>query len=113
MWRREWMVLFVQAEDGIRGAHWAREFSVCSSDLPFDELGRVRLADVEEALAEHDDVALLTVLTANNEVGTVQPVAEIVALAGARGVPVHADARSGERRVGKECVSSCRSLWLP
>lgn len=60
--------------------------------LPIDEFGRVRLADVEAALAAHDDVALLTVLTANNEVGTIQPVAELVELAAAHGVPVHADA---------------------
>jgi cysteine desulfurase len=60
--------------------------------LPIDEFGRVRLADVEAALAAHDDVALLTVLTANNEVGTIQPVAGLVELAAAHGVPVHADA---------------------
>ena len=38
------------------------------------------------------DVALLTLLWANNEVGTLQPVAEAAALAAAHGVPVHVDA---------------------
>ncbi|HRN29349.1 MAG TPA: cysteine desulfurase family protein, partial [Terrimesophilobacter sp.] len=62
--------------------------------LPIDELGRIRVDAAERVLAEHDDVALLTFLWANNEVGTIQPVAELVALADAKGVPVHVDAVS-------------------
>src|SRR5690606_26382152 len=46
----------------------------------------------EAALADPRDVALVTALWANNEVGTVQPVAEIVRIATAAGVPVHLDA---------------------
>jgi len=60
--------------------------------IPIDEVGGVRLDALERALGP--DVALVTVLTANNEVGTIQPVNEIVALAAAHGVPVHADAVS-------------------
>ncbi|MCU1424569.1 MAG: cysteine desulfurase, partial [Microbacteriaceae bacterium] len=44
------------------------------------------------AAALGTDVALVTVLSANNEVGTVQPVDHISALAAAHGVPVHVDA---------------------
>lgn len=58
--------------------------------IPIDELGRIDLSALEAALG--DDVALVTVLSANNEVGTIQPVAEIAALAAAHGVPVHVDA---------------------
>ena len=61
--------------------------------LPIDGLGRIDLAALEAALG--DDVALVTVLSANNEVGTIQPVAEIAALAAAHGVPVHVDAIAG------------------
>ena len=61
--------------------------------LPVDGLGRIDLAALEAALG--DDVALVTVLSANNEVGTIQPVAEIAALAAAHGVPVHVDAIAG------------------
>jgi len=58
-----------------------------------DELGRIRLAALEAALAVGgDEVALVTALWANNEVGTIQPVAEIVAVAARYGVPVHLDA---------------------
>ncbi len=60
--------------------------------IPVDSLGRIDLASVESALA--DDVALVTLLWANNEVGTIQPVAEVAALAAAHGVPVHVDAVS-------------------
>ena len=59
-------------------------------EVPIDATGRIDLAALEAALA--DDVALLSIIWANNEVGTVQPIAEIVALAARHGVPVHADA---------------------
>jgi len=58
--------------------------------VPIDGLGRIDLGYLEKALG--DDVAFVTVLSANNEVGTLQPVAEIAALAAAHGVPVHVDA---------------------
>ena len=59
--------------------------------LPVDPRGRVLLDSIAEALAGRD-VALCTVMWANNEVGTVQPVAEIAALCRAAGVPFHSDA---------------------
>jgi cysteine desulfurase len=58
--------------------------------VPVDELGRVRPEAFAEALGP--DVAVATVMWANNEVGTVQPVAELAALARAAGVPFHTDA---------------------
>ncbi|ROQ41383.1 cysteine desulfurase [Frondihabitans sp. PhB188] len=60
--------------------------------IPLDALGRVSLEFLRRALAEHDDVALVTLLWANNEVGTLQPVDQVVALAAEYGVPVHSDA---------------------
>ena len=61
--------------------------------IEVDELGRIRLDALEAALAVGgDDVALVTAIWANNEVGTIQPVAEIVAAAARYGVPVHLDA---------------------
>ena len=44
------------------------------------------------ASAIRDDTTLLTVMYANNEVGAVQPIGELVRIAHARGVPVHTDA---------------------
>jgi len=62
--------------------------------IPVDALGRIDLGALEAALASPQDVALVTALWANNEVGTLQPVDRIAALAAAAGVPVHLDAIS-------------------
>jgi cysteine desulfurase len=59
-------------------------------EVPVDRLGRVDLAALERMLGP--DVALVSILLANNEVGTIQPVAEVVALASRFDVPVHIDA---------------------
>ena len=58
--------------------------------LPVDEYGRVHPDVLADALA--DDVALVSVMWANNEVGTVQPVRELAEVAAAAGVPLHTDA---------------------
>ncbi len=55
-----------------------------------DETGMVDPADVERACRE--DTVLVSVMLANNEVGTVQPVGEIAAIARKRGIIVHTDA---------------------
>lgn len=61
--------------------------------LPVDSVGRVSVADVESAISEADGcAALVTVMWANNEIGTVQPVHEIAAVCRAAGVPFHTDA---------------------
>jgi cysteine desulfurase len=60
--------------------------------VPVDALGRIDLDALEEALAEPADVALVTSLWASNEVGTIQPVDRIAALAAAASVPLHLDA---------------------
>lgn len=52
--------------------------------------GIVRLDDLKNAIRE--DTALVTIMSANNEVGTVQPVAEIGALCREKGVVFHTDA---------------------
>ncbi|MGO4384539.1 cysteine desulfurase family protein [Specibacter sp. RAF43] len=62
--------------------------------LPVDETGTVSLDALSRELDDGgaDSVALVTCMWANNEVGTVEPVAEVVALAAAHGIPVHSDA---------------------
>ncbi len=61
--------------------------------LPVDGTGRVRPEALESALAaDPASASLVTVMWANNEVGTVQPVAELAAVAAAYGVPIHSDA---------------------
>ncbi len=55
-----------------------------------DRQGLVDPDDVRKAL--RDDTALVSIMHANNEVGTIEPIAEIAALAHARGALVHTDA---------------------
>ncbi|MCP2287326.1 cysteine desulfurase family protein [Nocardia amikacinitolerans] len=61
--------------------------------LPVDADGVVSPRSLRAALAEHpDEVALVTVMWANNEVGAIQPIAELAAVAQEFGVPMHSDA---------------------
>ena len=58
--------------------------------LDVHEDGVVRLEDLEAAVRE--DTALVTIMFANNEIGTVQPITEIGALCREKGIPFHCDA---------------------
>ena len=58
--------------------------------LDVHEDGVVRLEDVAAAIRE--DTALVTIMFANNEIGTVQPIKEIGALCRVKGIPFHTDA---------------------
>ncbi|MGY2875576.1 cysteine desulfurase [Marmoricola sp. URHA0025 HA25] len=74
--------------------HWLADEEGAEVVLtPVDALGRIDLdafrASVE---ADPESVALVSVMWANNEVGTVQPIADVVAIAHAHGIPVHTDA---------------------
>ena len=61
--------------------------------LPVDSLGRLDLDAFRASVERHpEDVALVSVMWANNEVGTVQPIAEVVEIAHRHGIPVHTDA---------------------
>jgi len=61
--------------------------------LPVDKFGRVAPSALRAALAEAPDTAaLVTVMWANNEVGTIEPIAELAAVAREFGVPLHTDA---------------------
>src|SRR5690348_17013587 len=60
--------------------------------LPTAADGSVSAAALREVLTRHNDVALVSVMWANNEVGTVMPAAELAAVAAEFGVPMHSDA---------------------
>jgi cysteine desulfurase len=64
--------------------------------VPVDRLGRVDVAAYDRAL---DGAALASLMTANHEVGTLQPVAEVAAACRARGVPLHTDAAQSAGRL--------------
>lgn len=67
-----------------------RRFGVEHTLVPVDSCGRVSAKDIQCAL--QPETVLISVMHANNEVGTIQPVEEISAIAKAAGVLLHADA---------------------
>jgi cysteine desulfurase len=64
------------------------------SRVPVDKYGRVNLRKLERRI--RDDTILISVQFANNEIGTIQPVAEIGSLAEERGIAFHSDAVAAE-----------------
>lgn len=58
--------------------------------VPVDRFGRVSQSDVESAL--RPDTALVSIMHANNEVGTIQPIRQIAAITRKRGILLHTDA---------------------
>ncbi len=68
--------------------------------LPVDETGLVSLEDVKNAIK--DTTVLISVMYANNEVGTIEPIAEIAKIAKEHGVCMHTDA---VQAVGAEVIN--------
>ncbi|GAA3586033.1 MULTISPECIES: cysteine desulfurase family protein [Streptomyces] len=74
--------------------HWLGEHEGATIEyLPVDSQGRVHPDALREAIArDPHDVALATVMWANNEIGTVMPIRELADVAAEFDVPLHADA---------------------
>jgi len=58
--------------------------------LPVDEYGLVSPKDVKNAIK--DNTALITIMYANNEIGTIQPIEEIIEIANENNIQIHTDA---------------------
>lgn len=67
-----------------------KRFGFEATFLPVDANGMIDPQDVAAAI--RDDTALISIMYANNEVGTIQPIAEIGEIAKERGIPFHTDA---------------------
>jgi cysteine desulfurase len=74
----------------LRTCEWLETLGATVTYLPVDNYGFVNPADVEAAIT--DRTILVSVMHANNEVGTIEPIAEIGAITKARGIPFHVDA---------------------
>lgn len=68
----------------------ASDFGFELTRLPVDEYGQVSPQDVARLLTP--DTALVSVILANNEIGTINPISEIAAICRERGVVLHSDA---------------------
>ncbi len=78
-------------------AYWLRTQGWEISVVAVDKYGLVDPTDVGKALRE--DTALVSIMHANNEVGTIQPIAEIATLAHARGALMHTDAAQSPGKI--------------
>src|SRR5690606_34969370 len=74
--------------------HWLAEHQGAAVPwLPVVDTGRVAVDALRETCdAYGDEIALISVMWANNEVGTLQPIPELAAVAAAWGIPFHTDA---------------------
>ncbi|GLW24534.1 cysteine desulfurase [Microbispora amethystogenes] len=88
------LVSAIEHHAALDPAHWLGDNHDARVELlPVDEQGRVHPETLREAIArDPDDVALVSVMWANNEVGTVQPVRVLAAIAHEHGIPFHTDA---------------------
>ena len=80
--------------------------------LPVDEFGRVDVETLKAAI--RPDTILISIMFANNEVGTMQPIAEIGAIARERGIYFHTDAVAADAamRASKVLVLTAYSLAI-
>ena len=69
---------------------WLEKQGFTVTYVPVDEFGQVNPADVEKAIT--DQTILISIMAANNEIGTLQPIKEIAAIAHAHKVLFHTDA---------------------
>jgi len=76
--------------------------------LPVDRGGRVELGVLQKAI--RPDTILVSVMWANNEIGTVQPIAEIGAMCRERGVLFHTDATQAIGKVAVDVQAACIDL---
>jgi cysteine desulfurase len=69
---------------------WLKRFGFEVTYIPVNSEGLVDIGDIERAVK--NDTVLISVMMANNEIGTIQPIREIGKIARAKGIPFHTDA---------------------
>lgn len=81
--------------------------------LPTEPDGSVTPEALRDALGDGDDVALVSVMWANNEVGTIMPIVELTSIATEFGVPLHSDAVQAVGQVPVDFAGSgCSALSI-
>ena len=75
-------------------ARWLEDFEGAEVvEVSVSKDGFVQLAELQSLVAErHDEIALISIMHSNNEVGTLQPIAEISTIADEFQIPLHTDA---------------------
>ena len=81
----------------LNGCRWLKSLGFEIDLAPVDKDGILRTDRLEELM--RPDTILVSVMHANNEIGTIQPVAEIGAICRKHGVPIHSDASQSFGRI--------------
>ncbi len=84
------VVSAIEHQSVLHSAKSLEKFGFSSTLVPVDKHGMIDPADVKKAIKK--ETVLISVMLANSEVGTVEPVAEVVKVCGSLGIPVHTDA---------------------
>lgn len=87
---RHVLVSAIEHSAVLGSAAWLSRMGFVVEHLPVDRSGLVDAATLRRAI--RDDTTLVSVQLANNEIGTIQPIAELSAVAAECGVPFHSDA---------------------
>ena len=95
--RRHIVVSAIEHPAILEPAHWLRARGWDVSVVAVDGYGYVDPTEIAKAL--RDDTALVSIMHANNEVGTIQPIAEIATLAHSRGALMHTDAAQSPGKI--------------
>ncbi len=92
--RRRVLATAVEHHAVLDSVHWLAAHEAAEEEwLPVDATGVLRPSVLADAIvADPDGVALVTVMWVNNEVGAVQPIAELAEVAREYGIPFHTDA---------------------
>ena len=98
--RNRIVISSVEHPASIESAKYLRKKGYKVDLCPVDHTGRVIVSELEKLMG--DDVALVSVMTGNNETGTIQPVAECAAIAHRHGAYMHTDATQA---IGKIAVN--------
>jgi cysteine desulfurase len=88
--RNEFVTSAIEHPAVMETAHYLEKKGIKVTFIPVDEFGLIDLNRLEDAISPK--TALISIMQANNEIGTVQPLEEVVKIAGKHGIPVHTDA---------------------
>ncbi|NBV42414.1 aminotransferase class V-fold PLP-dependent enzyme, partial [bacterium] len=83
----------------LNAVKWAEKMGVPVTEIGTNTLGQINLRDIEAAI--RPDTTLITIMWANNEIGTIQPVQEVAEIAKNHGIHFHCD---GVQALGKLAI---------
>jgi cysteine desulfurase len=106
--RRRVLTTAIEHHAVLDSVHWLEAAEDAEAAwLPVDDAGAVAPGTLEDALAASpDSAAVVSIMWANNEVGTVQPVAKLAAVAHAFRVPFHTDAVQAAAQIPVDFAAS-------